>query len=70
MRGTDIMDQISKTYAFDHSSPTNIISDRFYDYLELSLAYAFIVQEKLASECSHGEGRPKTLIKLSRETSN
>ncbi len=50
MCGTDIMDQLTKTYVFDQKSPAKYYMRPFYDYLELGMANALIIWENLAAQ--------------------
>ncbi len=66
MCGTDIMDQLTKTYRFDWKSPAKYYMRPFYDDLELAMANAFIIQEKLAAQRRDGKLHPKALLKFWR----
>ena len=71
MKGTDLMDQITKPYGFDRKDPQKYYTKPFYDYLDMAIVNAFIVQEKLAAEREEanqddstidvGESRPSRL---------
>ncbi len=66
MNGTDVMDQRTKPYAFDRRSPTKYYTRPFFDYMEMAVVNAFIVQEKLA-KTEWASDRPKTLIDFKRK---